>query len=305
MTGFHDRSRQQRGRLLARGLGMFSLALGAAQVAAPDRVARRIGLGDTPDTRAVLRAVGVRELAVVPGLLAARAPRGWLLARVAGDLVDLTLLGRALDGKRGSSRDMARAAIGAVAGVTALDLLAARRAKGSSNLHLTAAITVNKEPIVAYRYWRDLEALPTFMYHLESVTAGTGGRSHWVARAPFRRRLEWDAEVTDDVPGERLAWRSVGKTVVPNQGEVRFTHSPGGRGTEVRVHLDYATPGGRAGAAFARLLGEEPHQQVEDDLRRFKQILEAGEVTKSDGTPEGTAASRQLVQRPGQLVGKR
>ncbi|MDP9417523.1 MAG: SRPBCC family protein [Actinomycetota bacterium] len=295
----------ERGRGLARGLGLFSLALGTAQVLAPQRVARRVGLDDTATTRDVMRLVGIRELAVVPGLLAGPAPRGWLLARVGGDVMDLALLGRALDRKRGADRDMATAAVAAVAGVTALDLLAVRRTRRPATLHLTAAITVRKPSMDVYRYWRDVENLPTFMYHLESVTPGNGGRSHWIARAPLWRRLEWDAEVTDDIPGERLAWRSVGKTLVPNRGEVSFTPAPGDRGTEVRVHLDYSLPAGRVGAKVARLLGEEPHQQVEDDLRRFKQVLEAGEVVRSDATPEGTAALRHLVQRPGQPVGKR
>ncbi len=102
------------------------------------------------------------------------------------------------------------------------------------------------------------------------------------------------------MPGERLAWRSTGRTRVPHRGVVRFRPAPGDRGTEIRVELTYALPASRAGAAVARLLGEDPHQQVEDDLRRAKQVLETGDVVRSAGSPEGTNARRQLFQRPAQ-----
>jgi uncharacterized membrane protein len=286
---------------LARGIGAVSAGLGLAQLLATDRLAREIGVDRDAEARAALRAVGVRELAVVPGLLRGRNPAPWLWARVAGDAVDLTLLGRALGSKRGERASRVKAALGAVAAVTALDLVAAvRAARRTTPLRLTAAITVGRPPQEVYRHWRDLENLPEFTAHLESVRVTGGGRSRWTARSPVGGSVGWDAEVTDDVPGERIAWRSVGRTRVPNSGVVRFSPAPGDRGTEVRVQLEYAIPGGRAGGAFARLLGEDPHQQVEDDLRRFKQVMEAGEVIRSDGSPGGSSAPRQRLQRPAQ-----
>lgn len=284
--------------LLARGLGLVSLGLGLTQLLAPDALARRIGLDDDDATRGTLLFLGLRELAVVPSLLAGRTPRGALTARVAGDVMDLALLGRALDSRRGEDRDRAVAALTAVAGVTVLDLVARRRMKASAALHLTASTTVLRPREDVYGFWRRLENLPTFMTHLERV-AEDGKRSHWKAKAPLGA-VEWDAEIVDDVPGERLAWRSTGRTRVPNHGVVRFRSAPGDRGTEVRVQLTYEVPGGRAGAAVARLLGEDPHQQVEDDLRRLKQVLETGDVVRSSGSPEGTRARRLLFQRPGQ-----
>ena len=285
-------------RGLARALGLLSLGLGAASLLAPDEVARRTGLDDDAEARGVLQAVGVRELLVVPGLLRAAAPAGWLRVRVLGDVVDLALLGVALDGKRGARRERTALTAAAVLGVTALDLLAARRAaRATRPLQLTAAITVRKAPEEVHAFWRDLTSLPSFMQHLESVTPAAGGRTRWRAKAPVGR-LSWEAEVTEDVPGRRLAWRSVGRTAVPNSGSVEFTPAPGDRGTEVRVRLEYGVPLGRLGAKVARLLGEEPHQQVEDDLRRFKQVLETGEVVRSDGSPEGTSSRRQTLQRP-------
>ena len=288
-------------RLLSRGLGLLSLALGAAALSAPDEFARRAGLDDDDDTRTALRAVGLRELAVAPGLLRAVAPTGWLRVRVLGDLVDLALVGLALDDARGARRERLSRTTTAVLGLTLVDLLAARRsARTTRPLELTAAVTVQRPPEEVYGYWRDLTNLPTFMSHLKSVRT-KGNRSVWRAQAPVGR-VQWVAEITEDVPCRRLAWRSVGRTPVPNRGAVDFAPAPGDRGTEVRVHLEYGVPLGRLGARVARLLGEEPHQQVEDDLRRFKQVLETGDVVRSDGSPRGTRARRQALQRPAHPV---
>ncbi|MFF0308363.1 SRPBCC family protein [Streptosporangium sp. NPDC004379] len=168
---------------------------------------------------------------------------------------------------------------------------------------LRAAVTINHPREEVYRYWRDFGHLPRFMTHLESVEVTGDGRSHWTARGPAGKSVQWDAEIVEDRPGELISWRSTGRATVPNSGTVRFADAPGGRGTEVRVSLSYDPPGGKAGLALARLLGEHPEQQVHDDLRRFKQVMETGEVVRSEGSPEGTRALRQAVQRPAQPVG--
>ncbi len=164
------------------------------------------------------------------------------------------------------------------------------------------SVTILRTPDEVYAYWRDLEHLPQFMYHLESVTAGPGTRSHWVAKAPAGTTVEWDAEITADQPGQLLAWRSLDGATVPNAGVVTFVAAPAGRGTELSVQLQYDPPGGAAGAAVARLFGEEPAQQLRDDLRRFKQVMETGEVVLSDGSREG-AGQGVLLQRPAQPLG--
>jgi uncharacterized membrane protein len=128
------------------------------------------------------------------------------------------------------------------------------------------------------------------------------GVTHWTARGPAGKAVEWDAEIVEDLRDEVISWRSTSTALVPNSGTVRFSEAPGGRGTEVRVHLRYDPPGGRAGLALARLLGEHPEQQVRDDLRRFKQVMETGEVVRSEGSPEGTRAVRRLRRRPAQPV---
>jgi uncharacterized membrane protein len=151
-----------------------------------------------------------------------------------------------------------------------------------------SAITVNAPAEKVYAAWRDFERLPEFMYHLESVTTSGERRSHWVAKAPAGSTIEWDAEITEDVAGQRIAWRSVDGAEVANEGAVRFEPAPGGRGTEVHVELTYSPPGGALGSLVAKLFGEEPGQQVSDDLRRFKQLIETGEIARSDAAPWGT-----------------
>ena len=289
---------------LARGLGLASLALGVPQLAAPDRFAEAVGADPGADTRDLTRGIGLRELTAAAGLLTRGSSPTFLWSRVAGDVMDLVLLGGALR-RGGPGRGRTVAATAAVAGLTALDLSAARRARrgsagSSGDLELTAAITVARSPEEVYDFWRGLERLPAFMWHLEQVEWTGEGRTRWTAKGPLGTSVTWDAELTEDVRGEVIAWRSLPGADVDNSGSVRFVPAPAGRGTEVRVHLRYAVPGGRLGATVARLLGEEPHQQVEDDLRRFKQVLETGEVVRSDGTPEGSVARHHLLQSSAQ-----
>jgi uncharacterized membrane protein len=164
-----------------------------------------------------------------------------------------------------------------------------RRAKAEKEygMEVRKAITVNRSPAEAYAFWRDFQNLPRFMRHLDSVQVTGERRSHWKTKAPAGRTVEWDADITDDRPNERIAWRSVEGADVENAGSVRFAPAPGNRGTEVRVQMQYSQPGGPIGAMVAKLFGEAPDQQVQDDLRVFKQVLETGEVTRSDATRHG------------------
>ena len=312
-----DNSRN--GGTVGKALGAASVALGAPLLAVPGRTARAIGLDDTPRIRALARGVGARELAAAAGLLAGRTVPG-LWARVAGDGMDLALLANAVrtassrprrrfwsTDRSGSSSGRRRTAValGAVAGIAALDVLAAVRATKRRDptrtvqdgaITVSAGVTVNRPAADAYGMWRDFSRLPEFMVHLESVSADG---KHWVARRPGGGTVDWDAEIVADVTDQRLAWRSVEGADVANSGEVTFGPAPGERGTEVRVRLTYEPPLGEAGNAVARLLGEEPRQQVTDDLRRFKQVLETGEVVRSAGSPEGVRSGRLPRQRPG------
>ncbi|MGN9769214.1 SRPBCC family protein [Micromonospora sp. SD12] len=300
-----QRNRRARGTGLPRALGVVSLALGAGGLLAPRAVARLTGVDDSPMARTVIPAVGARELAHAAGLLAGRRPVGWTWTRVAGDAMDLTMLGRAWADRCGERRRRVALTTAAIAGIAAVDLFAAVRAGRAQAarrrvIDMEVAVTVNRSPAEAYRFWRDLENLPRFMTHLECVRAEDLRRSHWTARGPAGRPVEWDAEIVDDQPNRSIAWRSLPGTRVPNAGRVRFVPAPGDRGTEVRVRLRYAPPAGALGRAVAKLFGEEPEQQVRDDLRRFKQVVETGEVVRSEGSPDGISVRQQVMQRPAQ-----
>jgi uncharacterized membrane protein len=156
-------------------------------------------------------------------------------------------------------------------------------------IHVTKSVTINRPVEDLYSFWRNFENLPRIMNHLESVRVmdADGKRSHWVAKAPLGAKVEWDAEIVNEVRNEVIGWRSLANAQVANAGSVRFRPAAGGRGTEVRVTLEYTPPAGKVGAAIARLLGEEPEIQVEDDLRRFKQLMESGEISTTDGQPSG------------------
>ncbi len=149
------------------------------------------------------------------------------------------------------------------------------------------SVTINKSASELYHYWRHLSNLSDIMSHLESVTEKTDTRSHWVARGPVGTNVEWDAEVTQDIENQLIAWKAVEDADVQNEGSVTFAEAPGGRGTEVRVNLTYHPPGGQLGAAVAKLFGEEPSQQLSDDLRRFKQRMETGVTATTQGQPSG------------------
>ena len=148
-------------------------------------------------------------------------------------------------------------------------------------------VTINKSADELYRYWRDFANLPRFMRHLDAVEERGEGRSHWRARAPLGQTVEWDATIINEVENELIAWRSVEGAQIDNAGSVRFTPAPADRGTEVRVTLSYEPPAGKVGVAIATILGEEPGRQVSDDLRRFKQLMEAGELPTNDRQPQG------------------
>ncbi|HKZ08998.1 MAG TPA: SRPBCC family protein, partial [Methylomirabilota bacterium] len=138
-------------------------------------------------------------------------------------------------------------------------------------------VTVTRPAMEVYRVWRDLRRLPEFMPHLESVTPLSETRSRWVACGPGGMTVEWEAEIMADEPGRLIAWRSVHGDV-DNAGSVRFSEAPGTRGSEVKVQLRYAPPAGQVGAALATVFGHSADRQLREDLRRFKQVLEAGEI---------------------------
>ncbi|MBG1265955.1 SRPBCC family protein [Nostoc sp. WHI] len=148
-------------------------------------------------------------------------------------------------------------------------------------------VTINKSADELYRFWHNFENLPTFMKHLKSVRVSNEKRSHWIANAPLGNSVEWDADILEDRENEFISWASVEGADIDNSGFVRFQKAPGDRGTEVKVVLEYNPPGGALGSIVAKLFGEEPEQQIGDELHRFKMLMETGEIATTEGQPSG------------------
>jgi uncharacterized membrane protein len=140
-------------------------------------------------------------------------------------------------------------------------------------IRVDCSITVDRPPTEAYRFWRNLENLPVFMEHLASVKVIDEARSHWIAKAPAGTSIEWDAEIVNDIENKLIGWRSLPDSQVQNAGSVHF--EPEGNGTKISVELQYNPPAGVLGAAVARMFGEEPTQQIREDLQRFKEHMES------------------------------
>jgi uncharacterized membrane protein len=279
---------------LARGLGWFSLGLGAAQVLAPRAVGQVIGVR-LPPLFMVL--CGLREIACGIGILSGSDTRAWMKARVAGDALDLAALGAAwvVGGNRGN----AAVATAAVAGVTALDVYCSEALDADvyePPMHVRTSIAVNRPREELYAFWRDFTNLPRVMPHLRSVSITGADRSHWIAQGPGGISVEWDAEIIDDKPNERLAWRSLDGADVYNAGSVRFDPAPAGRGTYVTVELLYEPPAGSISATLAKFFGRDVGQETRADLRAFKQLMETGEIATTHGQPVGRAG-RSLYDR--------
>jgi uncharacterized membrane protein len=303
---FYRSPKSDRAEQLAKALGWFSIGLGLAQLIAPRRVSRAIGAPERPN---VMRALGAREIASGVGILSQRRPATWLWGRVVGDVMDLAMLGAAARSNRMPNR--LGWATAAVAGIAVLDLLSSidntqRKQMGlgptvTGDVRLEKSITVNRSPEECYRFWHDFESFPRFMKHLHSVQLTGDNRMHWIATGPAGSTVEWDAELISDEPGQHLAWRSLAGSQVDNEGVVRFEPAPGGRGTILRVMMRYSPPGGLAGALMAKMFGEEPSQQIDEDLRRFKWLIETGEIPTTVGQPSGErSTAARLLLRKGQ-----
>jgi uncharacterized membrane protein len=290
----------------ARNLGYLSLALGAGALFMPNRLARLSGL---EQHRRLLPLVGLRELASGVGLLTQNKPTPWLWARVAGDGMDLAVLASSVLNPRNPRRTSAAVATAVVAVISAID---ARESMRSSNgAHRTissapdafasASVIIGKSAQECYNFWRDPTNLVKFSPMLESVSALDERTSRWVARGPAGTKVEWDSRLTTDVPGERIAWRSVKGGGLYHAGVVRFEQAHGGRGTVVRVTMHFRVVGGRASLALAKVLGADPRTEVREDLRRFKQLLEAGEIPTTRGQPSGRRSLFGRMTREGRL----
>ena len=149
------------------------------------------------------------------------------------------------------------------------------------------SVTINASPEQLYTFWRDFENLPRFMHNLERVEVKDGNRSHWWAKGPAGTKVDWEAEIINEIPNELIGWRSIAGNKVDNAGSVHFKPVLGGRGTELKVVLRYDPPAGVIGARISRILGEDPAANVQEDLRRLKMLIETGEIATVDGQSTG------------------
>lgn len=293
---------------IARSLVWVSLGLGLMEVIMPKRIQRFVGI-KRGDYSGLIRMMGVREILHALLIFTQGRPHLGVWSRVAGDALDLGLLGAAFTSPKVKTRDNRMMAVGAsLLGVTAVDALVAsqltkRRQEEKRYSTLTKedldtrtpdgafravrSITINATPEQLYSFWRNFENLPRFMYHLKEVQVHDDRRSRWTTSAPAGTQVSWEAEITEDQPNERIAWQSTEDADVQNSGVVRFERAPANRGTIVRVEMEYRPPGGAVGKAVAALFGEDAGQQIKGSLDRFKQIIETGEVTRSAGVPGG------------------
>jgi uncharacterized membrane protein len=158
----------------------------------------------------------------------------------------------------------------------------------SNNLRVEKTVTIqNKSPEELYSFWHNFENLPTFMKNLQSVRIVNETRSHWVANVPLGNKIEWDIEMLVDKPNELITWASVSGADIANSGSVRFTPGYPGRGTEVKLVLKYSLPGGAITDAIAKVFNESPEQQIVEDLRHFKMLMETGEIATTKGQSAG------------------
>lgn len=156
---------------------------------------------------------------------------------------------------------------------------------GNGGIHVRESIRLERPVGEVYAFWRQLENLPRVLTHLEHVEELGNGRSHWVARGPADLSVEWDAEIINEVENKVIGWRSLPESDVVSAGSVTFKPVRGGRATELSVHLQYSPPAGRVGALLATIFGREPRQTIREDLRRLKQVFDAGDIPRT-GTGE-------------------
>ena len=258
---------------LARGLGWFSIGIGIAQVVAPRTIARLCGV---PVPAPLMVLCGLREIVCGVGLLTQDEPQPWIRTRLAGDALDLAGFGA---GALTPGADRRRVAVAgaAVAGVSALDAYCAyqlaRRGRNYPPRHETVTIEIGCDAQTLYGYWRELANLPQMMPHVSSVQEIDETHSHWVGGGAGDSRLEWDAEIIDDVPGQRIAWRSVEGSNRFHAGSVQF-QPLGEHATQVRVDLLYERQPATLLSALATLCGFDPSKAVRADLRALKRRLE-------------------------------
>jgi uncharacterized membrane protein len=284
-----NRQRAGLGWPSGQALGWLSVGLGVAALLAPRKISRLSGIRNHAG---LMQLIGVRELVSGAGLLTQPDKTPWLWARVVGDALDLAVLATShSQSNRGRTRALGTATV--LAAITAADVAASlkqsnvRWRSGAPDVYLERSIIVNKTPQECYVYWRDLRNVSKFTRRLENVTPLQAGRSRLTLKGPGGVKFEWTVELIEDTPGQRLRWRSEEGATLKHAGSANFRAAPGNRGTMVTLAIHYCAPGGSVGSALARFLGPDPFGEIGEDLRRFKQLIETGEIPTTVGQPSG------------------
>jgi len=284
---------------VARALGWFSIGLGVAELLAPRKLEKAIGV--KKNHNGLTRSYGLREITAGIGLLTADEKKlsPWMWSRVAGDVMDIASLGSGFSSERNSKGKLAFATA-AVLGVTVADVICSMqltREETEAMRSIRRSVCIRKSPEELYQFWRNFENLPRFMYHLETVEVTGGTRSHWIAKGPAKSKVEWDAEIIDDEPNRLIAWQSLPGSDVEHWGTIRFEPSLNKKETIVMVEMGYNPPAGAVGALIAKLFAESPEQQIKSDLRRFKQLMETGEIPTTEGQSAGRKTSATKYEK--------
>jgi uncharacterized membrane protein len=300
-----NRNREER---FGEALGVLSIGLGMAELAATDSLTKVIGATDGRPPPWLVRAMGLREIASGVGMIAQPRQSGWAWARVVGDVIDLALLGLAFRSPRkGYGRLIATAA--AVAGIMSLDVLLARQLSrdhqyqhisprwlsDSRGLRIQHSVAINCPPERLYRYCRDLGNLTRSLTYLQSVRETPDKRVIWVVKSPNGEPVEWDTQIVEDRPDELISWRAAKGASFENAGSLRFTREPAGRGTILTLEMLLRPPMGRM-RTLAQVFGQKPDFRMQEGLRRLKALIETGEIPTTKGQPSGRPESYEPVE---------
>lgn len=207
------------------------------------------------------------------------------------------LVGGALVAFGLSRRSLGGSLVAAAGGAFALQGVREQARTTSSQRFARASVTVNAPAAQVYRFWHDLENLPRFMHHLHSVTQLDDRRSKWIAFGPAGSQVQWTAETVADRENEIIAWRSLEDSQVQVDGSVEFRPATGNRGTILDATILYRPPAGRAGDLVAKLFGKDPSFLIEQDLRRFKALVETGEIPTTVGQSHGPRSAVAGIAR--------
>jgi uncharacterized membrane protein len=253
------------------------------------------------DHDALMRFCGMREMAAGIGILSQPYPAGWVWGRVGGDAMDITLLALALRNDR-NRRGRVAGALAFVAGITALDVVCAlqmsrqpragRHIRANSS-RIVKTIAVNRTPEELYAFWRDYNNLPRFMMYLDSVQPLGERRATWSYKGPGRMRMDLDVELTEESTNRAISWRATSRSRFEMRARVQFVPAPGeARGTIVRMEMQFRSGGP---IKLPGILGKLPGEMATQNLRRFKQLVEVGEILTNEGQPSGRRKYERTV----------